>query len=179
MGKKVLILSGSPRKGGNSDTLCDRFMGGASQAGNECEKVFIRDERIAPCLGCYFCENSGGECAQKDNMAALLQKMIDCDVLVLASPVYFYAIDAQIKAVIDRTVARYTEIANKELYFILTAAESGESAFAVSIECFRSFARCLPGSREKGVICGGGAWKKGEITDKPAMDEAYEMGKKV
>lgn len=179
MSKNVLILSGSPRKGGNSDVLCDRFLAGAEQAGNRCEKVFIRDKKIAPCVGCYYCENSGGECVQKDDMEELLQKMVDCDVLVLASPVYFYAIAAQIKAVIDRTVARYTEITNKDVYYILTAAEDGADAFATSIECFRSFARCLPGSRERGVICGGGAWKKGEILDKPAMNEAYEMGRNV
>ena len=179
MSKKVLIISGSPRKGGNSDTLCDRFMQGAADAENDCEKVFIRDKKIACCMGCYFCETSNGECAQKDDMAELLQKMIDCDVLVLASPVYFYAIDAQIKSVIDRCVARYKEIAGKEMYYILTAAENGESTFRTSIECFRSFARCLPGAEEKGIILGGDAWRKGDIQGSKAMDETYDMGKNV
>lgn len=66
----------------------------------------MQAKKIAPCHACYFCREHGGECAYKDDMAEILQAMIDADVLVLASPVYFYSIDAQLKAVIDRTVAR-------------------------------------------------------------------------
>ena len=121
--KKVLILSGSPRVGGNSDILCDQFAKGALEQGNEVEKIRVADKKIAPCSGCYFCKKSGGRCALNDDMSDILQKIIDCDVLVLSSPVYFYSMSAQLKAVIDRTVARWTEIANKELYYITTAAE--------------------------------------------------------
>ena len=85
MGKKVLILSGSPRKGGNSDLLCDEFMRGAMESGNEVEKIRVASKKIAPCSACYYCKNSG-ECVHKDDMAEILQKMIDADVLVLASP---------------------------------------------------------------------------------------------
>ena len=106
MSKKVLILSGSPRKGGNSDLLCDEFMRGAIDVGNTVAKIRVPEKKIAPCLGCYYCAKNGGKCVQPDDMAELLQKMIDADVLVLASPVYFYSICAQLKAVIDRTVAR-------------------------------------------------------------------------
>ena len=116
--KKVLILSGSPRKGGNSDILCDEFLKGALDAGNQVEKIFVAEKKIAPCLGCYYCEKHGGRCALNDGMGDILQKIIDCDVLVLSSPVYFYSISAQLKAVIDRTVARWTEIENKDLYYI-------------------------------------------------------------
>ena len=114
--KKVLILSGSPRKGGNSDVLCDEFMRGATDAGHEVEKIRVVEKKISPCTGCYYCKDHGGKCAFNDDMADILQKIIDCDVLVLSSPVYFYSICAQLKAVIDRTVARWTEIANKDLY---------------------------------------------------------------
>ena len=110
MSKKVLILSGSPRKGGNSDLLCDEFMRGAQEAGNEVEKIRVVSKKIAPCSACYFCRSHHGECAHKDDMAEVLQKMIDADVIVLSSPVYFYSIDAQLKAVIDRTVARWLEV---------------------------------------------------------------------
>ena len=94
MGKKVLILSGSPRKGGNSDILCDEFARGAQEAGNEVEKIRVASKKIHPCSACYYCRDHGGECVHKDDMAVILQKMIDADVLVLASPVYFYSIDA-------------------------------------------------------------------------------------
>mgnify|MGYP000802091376 CR=1 FL=1 len=108
MSKKVLILSGSPRKGGNSDILCDEFLRGAREAGHQLEKVRPTEKKIAPCLGCYYCASHGGECVRRDDMADLLQQMIDADVIVLASPVYFYSINAQLKAVIDR-FQRYFE----------------------------------------------------------------------
>lgn len=107
MGKKVLILSGSPRKGGNSDILCDEFLRGALEAGNEVEKIRVTERKVAPCSACYYCRDHGGVCVHKDDMASILQKMINADVIVLASPVYFYSINAQLKAVIDRTVARW------------------------------------------------------------------------
>lgn len=90
MKKKVLILSGSPRKGGNSDLLCDEFMRGAIESGNEVEKIRVSANRIAPCSACYYCRDNDGKCIHKDDMTVILQKMIDADVLVLASPVYFY-----------------------------------------------------------------------------------------
>ena len=82
MSKKVLILSGSPRKGGNSDLLCDEFMRGAKEAGNEVEKIRVVSKKIAPCSACYFCRSHHGECAHKDDMAEVLQKMIDFDYIV-------------------------------------------------------------------------------------------------
>ena len=177
--KKILVLSGSPRKGGNSDTLCDQFMAGAAEAGHAVEKVWIQGEKVAPCLGCGHCQSHGGACVQKDAMADILQKMVDADVLVLASPVYFYSVSAQIKAVIDRTVASYTEIKNKSMYYIIAAADSNIAHMERTIECFRGFAYCLEGSAEKGVVYGVGAWNKGEIKVLPSMAQAYDMGKNV
>lgn len=178
MSKKVLILSGSPRKGGNSDLLCDEFMKGAQESGNDVEKIFLRDKKIAPCNACYYCTQSG-ECAIKDDMAEILDKMQAADVIVMASPVYFYSIDAQMKAVIDRSVARWTDIPNKEFYYIMTAAENSAHVMDCTLECFRGFAVCLDNAVEKGVIYGKGVYDKGEIKNMPAMKEAYEMGRNV
>lgn len=179
MSKKVLILSGSPRKGGNSDLLCDEFMKGAKESGNDAEKIFLRDKKVAPCNACYYCKESGGECAIKDDMAEILDKMQAADVIVMASPVYFYSIDAQMKAVIDRSVARWTNIPNKEFYYIMTAAEDSDDVMDCTLECFRGFAVCLDNAVEKGVIYGKGVYDKGEIKNMPAMKEAYEMGRNV
>lgn len=115
MSKKVLILSGSPRRNGNSDILCNEFKKGAEESGNEVEKIFLRDKNINYCTGCYACSKVG-KCVQKDDMAEILQKMIDADVIVMSTPVYFYTMDGQMKTLIDRTVARYTKITNKEFY---------------------------------------------------------------
>lgn len=179
MSKKVLILSGSPRKGGNSDILCDEFMRGAQESGNEVEKLRISAKKIAPCHGCYYCTNHGGECAQKDDMAEVLQKMIDADVLVLASPVYFYSIDAQLKAVIDRTVARWLEVKDKEFYYIVTMADEPKTSADTTLACFRGYAECVEGAVEKGVIIGNGVYEPGKVNGTPAMEQAYQMGKSV
>ena len=76
MAKKVLILSSSPRRGGNSDTLCDEFMRGAMEAGNEVEKIFLRDKTINYCTGCSTCSRYNKPCPQKDDVAEILEKMI-------------------------------------------------------------------------------------------------------
>ena len=178
MSKKVLILSGSPRKGGNSDILCDEFMRGAAEAGNQVEKVRVAEKKIGYCSACYFCRGTG-ICAKKDDMAEILQKMIDSDVIVLSSPVYFYSISAQLKTVIDRTVARWTEIKNKEMYYIVTCAEEEKEAQERTIECFRGFTDCVEGAEEMGIIYGTGVYEKGEIRNSPALEEAYQMGKSI
>ncbi|HUL00463.1 MAG TPA: flavodoxin family protein, partial [Nitrospirota bacterium] len=76
MTKKVLVFSASPRKGGNSDLLCDQFVRGAAEAGHQVEKIFLRDKRINYCTGCGTCQSNGGTCVQKDDMAEVLDKMI-------------------------------------------------------------------------------------------------------
>ena len=178
--KKVLILSGSPRKGGNSDTLCDEFAKGALEAGNEVEKIRVAEKNISPCKGCYFCRKHKGKCALNDDMGEILQKIIDADVLVLASPVYFYSVCAQLKAVIDRTVARWTEIANKDLYYITTAAEEDSDTFDGTLACFHGFAKCIDGYEEKGTLYGRGVAQRGEVRERPElMQIADEMGNSI
>lgn len=95
--KKVLILSGSPRKDGNSDLLCSEFMRGAQESGNEVQKIFVRSKKIVPCNACYYCRDHGGKCALNDDMSEILDAMQAADVIVMASPVYFYSIDASLK----------------------------------------------------------------------------------
>ena len=179
MSKKVLILSGSHRNGGNSDILCDEFMRGAIESGNETEKIRVAAKKIAPCYACYHCRDHGGACVQKDDMAEVLQKMINADVLVLASPVYFYSIDAQLKAVIDRTVARWLEVRDKEFYYIVTMADNDESSADTTLACLRGYADCVEGAVEKGVIIGSGVYEPGTVESTAAMAEAYRMGKNV
>lgn len=179
MSKKVLVISASPRKGGNSDTLCDEFIRGAQETGNEAEKIFLRDRKISYCTGCGVC-NGTHRCVQQDDMAVILDKMVKADVIVLATPVYFYTMDAQMKTMIDRTVPRYTEISNKDFYFIVTAADTDRGMLERTAEGLRGFTKdCLPNAHEKGVVFGTGAWQIGEIKNSPAMRQAYEMGKTV
>ena len=162
MAKKVLIISSSPRKGGNSDLLCDEFMKGALEAGNEVEKIVLKDKTVHPCTGCSVCSMYGKPCPQKDDAAEIVEKMC-----------------GQMKIMIDRCCARYTEITNKEFYFIIAAAEDNKAMMERTIDGFRGFLDCLEGPQEKGTVYGIGAWKIGEIKDTPYMQEAYNMGKLV
>jgi len=174
--KKVLILSSSPRRGGNSDLLCDQFISGAKKSGNNVEKIFLKDKKINYCTGCGTCIDRAGTCSQKNDMAEVLDKMVEADVIVMATPVYFYTMCGQMKTLIDRTCARYTEINNKQFYFIVTAADDSIPAMERTVEEFRGFTYCLDNPEEKAIIYGTGAWNKGEIKGKPAMEEAFKAG---
>lgn len=175
MKKRVLILSGSPRHG-NSERLCREFMRGAEEAGHDVSLVRVADKKIAPCLGCYYCTEHEGRCVRDDDMTELLQDMIDADVLVLASPVYFYSVDAQLKAVIDRTVARWTEVKNKELYYIVTMADEELSSADTTVACLRGYVDCIEGAVERGVIIGNGVYEKDAVENTDAMRRAHEAG---
>lgn len=179
MRKQIFILAGSPRKNGNSAALCRAFARGAEESGHQVETIFLRDKKIGYCQACYHCKNSGGVCAIKDDTADILEKIKAADVIVMASPVYFYSIDAQVKALIDRIVAQWLTIKNKEFYYIMTAAEDSDTVMDCTLECFRGLAKCLEGSIERGVIYGKGVYEAGEIESKPTMQEAYTMGRRV
>lgn len=179
MNKHVIILSSSPRKGGNSDRLCDELLRGAHEAGNQVEKIFLKDKDIHYCTGCSICSLYGKPCPQQDEAAEIIEKMITADVIVMATPVYFYTMCAQMKTLIDRTCARYTEIINKEFYFLMTAADNNQKSMERTLEGFRGFLDCLEGAVEKGIIYGTGVWKVGDIAGKPILREAYEMGKNI
>jgi multimeric flavodoxin WrbA len=176
MSKKVLVLSASPRKGGNSDLLCDEFIKGAQEVGSQAEKVFLKDKKINYCTGCGTCFKTKN-CSQKDDMGEILGKMVNADVIVMATPVYFYTMNGQMKTLIDRTCPRYSEISNKEFYFIVTAYDNNNEKMQRTLEEFRGFTYCLEGPEEKGVIYGTGAWNIGDIKGTPVMSQAYQMGK--
>ena len=177
MSKKILVISSSPRRGGNSDALCDSFVKGAADAGHDAEKIFLADKKVGYCKGCYTCAATG-KCFQKDDAAEIIEKMVNADVIVLGTPVYFYTMCAQLKTLIDRCVPRYREISNKEFYYILAAADSAEDTLDGTIESIRCCTRdCLTGTVEKGIIRGTGFFKVGEVKNSPLLQEAYEAGK--
>ena len=177
--KKVVVISASPRKGGNSDTLSDSFISGAKESGHNVKKIALREKEIHFCKGCYYCVKNEGKCVMSDDMADIIEDIIQADVLVMATPVYFYCMNGQLKTVIDRTVARYTEIRNKEAYLIATAAEDGMHAMEGTITSFRSFLDCLVNVKEAGLVLGMGLNAKGDTKGKPIMQTAYEMGKSI
>lgn len=180
MTKKVLIISSSPRKGSNSDALCEEFKRGALASNNTVEKVLLRDKQIKYCIGCGACIINGyTNCSQQDDMSELLDKMIASDVIVMASPVYFYTVCAQMKAFLDRCCARHTKIKNKEFYFIVTAADTDRAMMNRTLECFRGFLDCLENPIEKGYIKAVGLEGRGEALNSDYMQVSYNLGIQV
>lgn len=176
--KKVLILSSSPRKGGNSDLLCDKFMEGAKAAGHQVEKVFLNDLNIN-----FLRTNDDYE--DRTNLTAIddapeiVDKMIRADVIVMATPIYYYNMSGMMKAMMDRIFERESELTYKDFYFIMTSGDPDRKAMDCALLGFRNFMLCTPTSKEKGIIYGTGVGNKGDVNDKPVMQEAYEMGRNI
>ncbi len=178
--KNVLVISASPRQGGNSDLLCDEFVRGATEAGHRVEKIRLAEKNVGFCTGCYACQKLK-RCVKDDDANDLVEKMLCADVIVLATPVYFYSMDAQLKALIDRTVSRWDDFGRfqgTEFWLIVTAADEDRSMMSATLEGLRGFMRdCMDGSIERGVLYGTGAYEKGEVRSLPVFTEAYEAGK--
>lgn len=175
--KSVLILSSSPRRGGNSEQLCLQFKKGAEEAGNTVEMLNINDYDIR-----YFDQREYDReqsASETDDAAAIIAKMKAADVIVLSSPVYFYNITGQMKALIDRTYGHEKDLKDKEFVYISTSTDRSEDGTDGVFNAFHGFAICLYGSVERGIIRGNGARNRGDIDSHPAMQRAYEMGKVI
>lgn len=177
MSKRVVIISSTYRAGGNSDTLCDEFLRGCQEAGCEAEKISLRGKNIGFCHACYACRKTG-ECVQRDDAITIMDAMCAADVIVLATPVYFYSLSGQLKTLIDRCLSCGAKLTDKEFYFMATAA-ADRAAMERTMDALRGFTDCLPGAKVMGEIYGEGAWQLGEIQGNPAMREAYEAGKSL
>ena len=179
MMKKVLILEGSPRRNGNSAILSDELARGAEEAGCSVEKVKIAGKKIAGCLGCNGCFRNGGICVQKDDMAEIREKMLAADVIVLDSPIYFYSMTAQMKAVIDRSYAFFQQLEGKTFYFLITCGAPDEAFTETMLASLRGFTCCIPNVKEGGYVLGTSAMEAGEIRSTAAMTEAYQLGRGI
>lgn len=177
--KKILILEGSPRPNGNSNILCSEFARGAVEAGHSVESIPVCRRKIAGCLGCNACCRNGGTCVQKDDMAEVRAKMLEADVIVLASPIYFYSMTSQMKAVIDRSYAFYQQLAGKTFYFVITCAATDASFTETMLAAMRGFTCCVPDAKEGGIVLGVNAMDAGDIRQSDAMQTAFRMGRDI
>lgn len=175
--KSVLILSSSPRRGGNSEQLCLQFKKGAEETGNTVEMLNINDYDIR-----YFDQREydrQASAALTDDAAVIIAKMKEADVIVLSSPVYFNNMTGQMKVLIDRVYGYEKDLGGKEFFYISTSTDRSEECVNCVFDAFHGFAVCLYESVERGVIKGNGARNGGDIDSHPAMQQAYEMGKTV
>ena len=180
-GKSVLILSASPRRGGNTDLLCDEFARGASEAKAKVEKIFLDDYHIDFFreIDTYMQPDSVAKALSRDDAKLIIEKMLAADVIVLASPVYYLNINGQLKNLIDRTFYCFMQMKDKEFYYITACADTESYAADCAIEGFRGFVRCLPNPTERGMIKATGVGRKGGVKDSPYLQEAYHLGKTI
>ena len=179
MSKKVLIISSSPRKGGNSETLAAAFAKGAQEAGHQVETVFLREKQVGFCKGCLACLNLGN-CVIQDDAVEIAAKMHDANVLVFATPVYYYCVSGQLKTMLDRANPLFgTDYAFTKTYLLATAAEDEPETFAGTEKTVQGWADCFPRCSLVGTVFAGGVNGVGEIAGHAALEQAYQMGKDV
>ena len=179
MSKKVLIVSTSLRKKGNSDALANAFMRGAENAGNSVEKVSLADKSINFCKGCFACRKTH-ECVIGDDANAIVDKMRAADVIVFATPIYYYEMTGQMKTLLDRANPLYfVDYSFRDVYLLTTAADDDKETDARAVSGLEGWIECFPKARLAGKVFAGGVDGIGEIDGHPALNRAYEMGKSV
>lgn len=175
--KKIIVVTSSPRKGGNSETLAQKFAEGAKSAGNDVQFIAVRDIGLKFCTGCMYC-HSHDKCVLNDGMNSLYETFQNADVLAFATPVYYYAVCGQLKTFLDRLNPLYPrENKFKEVYLLATAAENEESAMDGAVKDIQGWIDCFDGVQFKGVIRAVGVTEKGEINNTDFPERAYNMGK--
>lgn len=173
---KILVLVGSVRKNGNTQLLANAFKNGAEKH-NTVEVLSVDDYNINPCVGCEYCSKSEGNvCAQNDDMKIIYEKLKNCDTLVIASPVYFYGVSAQLKALIDRL---HTPMRNtftvKNMALLLVAGASLPQVFDSILVQYKLVCDFF-NLNDLGKVLVSNVREKGAIKDNPSLNEAYNLG---
>ncbi len=177
--KNVVVISSTPRVGGNSEVLAREFARGAKDARHEVDFINLRDYNIGYCIGCYACHKTG-KCFKSDGMNELGEKLLKADVIVFATPVYFYSMSGQLKVFIDRLVPFYEKV-RADIYLIATQWDPNKEIMENTFNSIRGCTlECFENCKEKGKIYGVGLSNVGDATNNPDIIlEAYNMGKNV
>ncbi len=177
MSKKVLIISTSLRKGGNSETLAIEFAKGAKEAGHSVEMVCLHDKTIGFCTGCLVCQETQ-RCVIHDDADVIARKMLTAEVIAFATPIYFYEMSGQMKAMLDRSNPLFpADYAFRDIYLLASAAEEEERAMDGAIKGLQGWIDCFDKTSLKSVVRSIGVTDVGDIEGNPALGQAYELGK--
>ena len=179
MGKNVLIISSSPRKGGNSETLAAFFAKGAEESGHTVETVYLREKNYGFCKGCLACQKLG-HCVVKDDAVEIAAKMHDADVLVFATPVYYYSVSGQLKTMLDRSNPLFdSDYAFTKVYLLAAATENEPETVEGAVKTVQGWVDCFERCELAGTVFAGGVTDVGDIAGHPALEKAYQMGKEL
>ncbi len=177
--KKVIVISTSLRAGSNSDMLANQFVEGAKAAGNEVEKISLIGKSIQFCKGCMACQRLG-RCAIKDDVNDIMAKVLHADVVCWATPIYYYEMSGQMKTLIDRMNAMYSQDYQfRDVYLLTTAAENEEQTPKRAETGLTGWIDCYPKSRLAGTLFCGGVDAPREIEGNAKLQAAFELGKSV
>lgn len=175
---KILVITGSPRKNGNSNTLADNFIKGAEEAGHSVVRFDAAFKNVHPCVACNKC-GMNGECVFKDDFEFVKANIVDADCVVFATPMYYFGISAQIKAVIDRFYAINGKIhVSKKSVLLMTYADTSEREAQPIISHYETLLRYL-GWTDAGKVIASGVWTAGDVNHTPYPQKAYELGKNI
>lgn len=173
----ITILNGSPRKNGNTRIMAEAFARGAKESGSQVTIIDAADRQVRGCLGCEYCFSHEGKCVQKDDMGGILEILDETDVLVFASPIYWFDMTAQIKAVIDRMYARAAVGFHFSRTVLLLNAGADE-VFDAAIAQYRATLDYLKWE-DLGIIAIPNMERKGSMKESPRLEEVYRLGKAV
>ena len=177
--KKVIVISTSLSVGSNSQALAEQFAEGAKVAGNEVEFISLRGKEIKFCVGCLACQKLGA-CVIKDDVPAIMESVLNADVVCWATPIYYYEMSGQMKTLIDRMNAMYPKDYHfRDVYLLATAAENEEETPKRAEMGLTGWIDCYPKSRLIGTLFCGGVTMPRDIEGNEKLQEAYGMGKNV
>ena len=175
---KILVITGSPRKNGNSATLADHFIKGAKEAGHEVVRFDAAFKKVHPCVACNSC-GMNGPCVFKDDFEFVREHIIGADCVVFATPMYYFGISAQLKAVIDRFYAINGSIhVPKKAVLLMTYANTAASE-AVPIKSHYEVLLKYLGWTDAGQVIAPGVWPVGAIQHTRFPEQAYRLGKSI
>lgn len=177
--KKVLVISSSLRLRSNSEALADEFARGAADAGNEVEKVTLREKDIRFCKGCLACQKTR-RCIINDDAPAIVEKMHDADIIAFATPIYYYEMCGQLKTLLDRANPLYpSDYRFRDIYMLTSATEDEAHVPERAVAGLTGWIDCFEKAHLAGMIFAGGVSEPGETAGHPSLERAYKMGKSI
>ena len=177
---KILIISTSLRGGSNSEYLAKECERGAKDAGNDVEFLSLKGKEIKYCIGCLACQETG-KCVIKDDVSEFIEKVKNADILVFATPIYYYEMSGQMKTLLDRLNPLYpADYKFRKVYMIVAAAEDGDFVSEKAYSGLRGWVDCFEKAELCGILTGGGIEKPNEAKNHTdVIKNAYEMGKNL